>query len=155
MSGPGELVLTDVLTDSPEAAVLIAELQQYYVRIYGGEDRTPVAAGEFGPPDGVFVLARLDGDLAGCAALRRHDAEAAELKRLYVRPAYRRLGLARRLMAAMEDRARGLGYRRLVLETGSRQPEAVLLYEALGYRRTDNFGYHQESPSVRSFVRSL
>ena len=150
-----DLTVLDAPADGPQAQLLIAELQQYYVQVYGGEDRTPVAAAEFAPPEGVFVLARVNGELAGCAALRRHDPGSAEVKRLYIRAGFRRLGLARRLMATLEDRARELGYQQLVLETGSAQLEAVRLYEALGYRRTDNFGFHQDSPSVRSFVRPL
>ena len=150
-----KLELVDARFDGPEAGVLFAEVQAYYVRIYGGEDRTPIDADDFAPPGGAFLLGYLDGELVGCAALRRHDDGTVELKRMYVRPAYRRRGLARQLLSAIEDRARALGYRRLLLETGSKQPEAVALYESHGYRRAENFGFHHDSPSVRSFVRTL
>jgi len=134
---------------------LIAELQQEYILRYGGPDETPVDPRGFDPPDGTFLIAELDGDLAGCAGLRRHDQGIAELKRMYVRPTYRRRGLARLLLGAVEDRALALGYRQLILETGSEQPEALALYVASGYQPYENFGYYQGSGLDCSFIKDL
>ena len=82
-----------------------------------------------------YFVARLGGRLAGCVALVVHDdlPGAGEVKRLYVDDSARRAGVAQALMSTLEARAveRGLG--RVVLETGNRQPEAVALYERLGY----------------------
>lgn len=74
---------------------------------------------------------------------------------MYVRAAYRRRGLARLLLGAVEDRAAKLGYRRLVLETGSEQPEALALYLASGYQPYESFGYYQGSGLGRSFIKDL
>jgi len=150
-----ELYLRPVPLDGPEGHVLIGELQQEYVTRYGGPDETPVDPRAFDLPDGVFLVAELDGELAGCAGLRRHEGETAELKRMYVRAGYRRRGLARVLLGAVEDEARKLGYRQLLLETGSRQPEAVALYENSGYAPTENFGYYQDSGLDSSYVKDL
>ena len=149
------LRLRTVPLDGPEALLLIGELQQEYVARYGGPDETPVNPRSFDPPEGAFLVAELDGDLAGCAGLRRHDPEIAELKRMYVRATHRRRGLARVLLNAVEEQARELGYRQLILETGSAQPEALALYQSSGYEPLANFGHYQDSGLDRSFVKDL
>jgi GNAT superfamily N-acetyltransferase len=63
----------------------------------------------------------------------------AEIKRMYVVPAARRQGLGRRLLEALEDRARELGYARIRLDTGARQPHAQAMYERAGYHPIDNY----------------
>jgi GNAT superfamily N-acetyltransferase len=155
MPGPDALEVRDARFDGPEALALTAEVQQFYVEIYGGPDSTPLAADDFAPPAGAFLIVVLDGVTVGCAGLRRQDPATVELKRMYIRPAYRRRGLARALLLALEDRARQLGYRRLILETGLKQPEAIALYQADGYRPTENYGFHRSSPNARSFVKAL
>lgn len=85
------------------------------------------------PPLGVFLLATSDGLPVGCVALKSVDARTGEVKRLWVAPAARGLGLARRLMRAIEDRARGQGLARLQLDTNSALTEAVRLYESDGW----------------------
>ena len=150
-----DLTFRDTPLDGPAAGTLIAELQQEYVVRYGGPDETPVDPRAFDPPGGAFLVAELGGDLAGCAGLRRHEEHIAELKRMYVRAGYRRRGLARLLLRAIEDRAAKLGYRQLILETGSEQPEALALYLASGYQPYQNFGYYQGSGLDRSFIKDL
>ena len=88
-----------------------------------------------------YFVARLDGRLAGCVALVVHDdlPGAGEVKRLYVDDSARRTGVAQALMSALEARAVERGLRRVVLETGNRQPEAVALYERLGYAVVDPY----------------
>lgn len=154
---PQQLRLVDVRYDAPVATELIAELQAEYVVRYGGPDETPVEVAEFAAPRGAFFVALLDGgtDAVGCGALRRFDDDTAEIKRMYVRATHRRRGLARRLLAAIEDRAAELGYRRVVLETGLEQPEALALYRQAGYQPITNFGHHKESPAARSFEKIL
>ncbi|MGZ8179106.1 GNAT family N-acetyltransferase [Williamsia sp. SKLECPSW1] len=88
-----------------------------------------------------YFVARVDGRPGGCVALVRHDdlPDAVEVKRLYVDATARRAGVAQALMTALENRARDLGRTRVVLETGNRQPEAVTLYERLGYAVTEPY----------------
>ena len=105
-------------------AELAAEVERRYAGDGEGSDPSePVDPAAFGPPTGAFVVARLDGDPVGCGALRRRDAALAEVKRMYVRPHARRLGVSRLVLAELERLAADLGYRRLRLETGLRQPE--------------------------------
>jgi ribosomal protein S18 acetylase RimI-like enzyme len=90
--------------------------------------------GTYAPPMGALLLARVDGSAAGCAAVRRHGTTAAELKRLYVRPSYRGLGLGRHLTEAAIAIARELGYASVRLDTTPEMATAQSLYEALGFR---------------------
>lgn len=153
--------MTSALTLTPEpldgdlARTLIGELQAEYVTRYGGQDATPVAAEQFAPPSGGFWVLRHAGRAIGCAGLRRHDAVTAELKRMYVRAAHRGQGRSRWLLARMEQRARDLGYRRIVLETGNRQPEALALYTSSGYAPTAAFGRYACSPDSTHLARDL
>jgi GNAT superfamily N-acetyltransferase len=97
---------------------------------------------------GAFLVVYRDGAPVGCGALRRLDAETAELKRMYVAPAARGTGLGRRLLDALEAEARALGVRRLVLETGTRQTAALALYRATGFRPIPLYGEYLLSPDT-------
>jgi ribosomal protein S18 acetylase RimI-like enzyme len=90
--------------------------------------------GDYAPPRGMLLLAEVDGAAAGCAALRPFAGDVAELKRLYVRPAYRGLGLGRRLTETALADARDRGYRRVRLDTVPGMETAQALYVALGFR---------------------
>ncbi|HMM53965.1 MAG TPA: GNAT family N-acetyltransferase [Candidatus Desulfobacillus sp.] len=90
--------------------------------------------GEYAPPRGGLWLAEAQGGDAGCAALRPLGGEAAELKRMYVRPAWRGRGLGRCLAGTIIASARAAGYRALRLDTLSSMAEARALYRSLGFR---------------------
>jgi WS/DGAT/MGAT family acyltransferase len=147
--------LDEVPFDSELAQSLVAEVQQEYVRRYGGQDETPVDPTEFAPPDGSFLVARVGSTPIGCAGMRRHGDGTVEVKRMFVRVEHRRRGHARRLLAALEDRARAQGCRRVVLETGLAQPEAIALYTSAGYTPIAGFGHYKDAPLSRSFARDL
>ena len=150
------IVLVDEPFDGPVAAGLIDEVQQEYVVRYGGQDEAPVDAAEFAPArGGAFLVAIADGEPVGCVGLRRHDAAMAEIKRMYVRPTHRRRGLGRVLLRSVETRATALGYTRVLLETGTRQPEAIALYTADGYRPLKGFGHYAGHAGSRAFAKDL
>src|SRR5689334_18520421 len=73
--------------------------------------------GDYAPPRGALLVARVDGDLGGCVALRPFDGDVCEMKRLFVAPAVRGAGLGRMLARAIVDEARRLGYTRMRLDT--------------------------------------
>jgi GNAT superfamily N-acetyltransferase len=151
----GGIELRDEPYDGPSASLLIDAVQAEYVVRYGGPDETPVDPAEFAAPHGLFVIAYLDGEPVAMGGLRRHGDGEVEVKRMYVAPEARRRGLSRVVLAHLEDRARGLGATRVVLETGLRQPEAIKLYETAGYEPIDGFGHYAEAPLSRSFAKPL
>ena len=106
--------------------------------------------GELEPPSGRFLVARMEGEPVGCGGVYAQDgAGPAELRRMYVQPEARGLGISRRILEALEQEARALGRKRLWLETGVNQPEAIGLYESSGFERIPNFGpYVGEARSV-------
>ena len=93
----------------------------------------------------------------GCGAWRTHGGtgEVAEIKRMYVVPAARGRGVATRILRGLEDSAREAGRTRIILETGTGQPEAIALYVKAGYQRVPDFGHYKDEPGVRSFGREL
>lgn len=97
---------------------------------------------------GAFLIAYLDGEAAGCGAVRRIDEATAELKRMYVEPSVRGRGVGRKLLEALEHEARLLGVTRIVLETGTRLAPAIRMYEAAGYARIPLFGEYVSSPET-------
>ena len=134
--------------DDPVAVELVEQVQQEYVVRYGGRDAAPVDPAEFALPDGVFLVAEVGGVPAGCGGWRVHGPGVVEIKRMYVGPAFRRHGIARRLLAALEDMASAAGHGQLVLNSGGRQPEALALYARAGYTPVPGYGVYAESPEA-------
>lgn len=166
---PGaSLEITTAAYDDPDSVRLVDAVQEFYRERYGGADRTPVDPAEFAPPRGLFLLGSLAGVPVCCGGWRRRDAADigpedatvlvpgdAEVKRMWVDPASRRRGLARRMLAELERTAAAAGCRRIVLESGDRQPEATAFYRRLGYRAMPRFGVYREESGSRCFVREL
>ncbi len=110
--------------------------------------------GKYGPPDGALLLAMEQQHAIGCVALRRFSPTDAEMKRLFVRPAYRHLGLGRVLAQRIIERARDFGYRRMVLDTLDTMQGAKALYRSLGF--VDIAAYYDNPlPSVLYFAMEL
>lgn len=100
--------------------------------------------GLYVPPEGRLLLANQEGpggaeQLIGCAALRKFEPDTCELKRLYVRPAFRGLGAGRELVKQLIDEARGIGYRRMLLDTLPSMREAHKIYRTLGFREIPSY----------------
>lgn len=141
--------------DDPVAQHLVERVQQEYVLRYGGRDEAVVDPADFTPPAGLFLVAEVDGVPAGCGAWRLLPSGDVEIKRVYVEPAFRRRGLAQRLMAALEDSAARAGHRTVVLNTGQQQPEALALYARLGYRAVPGYGVYACAPDAVFLGRDL
>jgi GNAT superfamily N-acetyltransferase len=134
---------------SPDAKILIEQLSNELAPRYpdsrkGGAGFRPA---DMDIPGACFVVARADGVAVGCGAIRPFDEEpgVAEVKRMFVQPAHRGRGLSRRILAKLEEAAKGFGYRTLVLETGDKQMEAIGLYEKSGFKRCDCWGEYIHS----------
>ena len=134
--------------DDPLAQYLIEQVQQEYVRRYGGRDAAVVDPAEFLPPRGLFLVAEVDGVPAGCGAWRALPSGSAEIKRVYVEPAFRRRGIAQLVVAALEEGAAAAGHAEVVLNTGHEQPEALALYVDLGYRPVPGYGIYACAPGA-------
>jgi putative acetyltransferase len=102
-------------------------------------------AGEVAADKGAFLVGYLDAEPVACGAIRCIDAGIAEIKRMYVIPAARGRGFSSSILTALEEHARQLGVRRLVLETGPRQLAALALYRRAGYVPVPRFGEYTHS----------
>lgn len=102
--------------------------------------------GAFSPPEGCLLLAGIDGQVAGCVALRSLDAGICEMKRMYVRPAFRGKGIGRALGGQVIREARSRGYRLMRLDTADTMKAAQELYNSLGFERTQP--YYELPPDI-------
>jgi GNAT superfamily N-acetyltransferase len=141
---------------SPEAMQLIRALSEELSIRYEEDD----GGGNFDPADvqqprSVFVMARLHGEAVGCGALRPMTHEIAEIKRMYVAPRARGLGIGRLILGELEEHGRRFRYRAIWLETGTRQPEAMRLYESAGYLRIPNYGQYRDHPLSVCYEKKL
>jgi GNAT superfamily N-acetyltransferase len=142
--------------DHPDAASLIGQVQDYYQQIYGGHDGDLMAADEFDPPDGLFLVGYLNGEPVACGGWRRRDARSVEIKRMYVAESVRRAGLARVMLAELERTAAAAGVDQVVLNTGYRQRDAMRFYEANGYRPSeDRYGHYEHIHGAFFFAKNL
>jgi putative acetyltransferase len=140
--------------DAPESRRLRLELLADLYQRYGGDP----GAAALDPDEAAdaFLIARDEEARAlGCVALRRYDAEVWELRRMYVRPLARGRGIGACLVAALEARVRARGGRRVILECGTAQPEAMALYRRCGYELIPAFGVYAGSPQQRCFGREI
>lgn len=98
--------------------------------------------GEYAPPDGQLLLAYFNNEPVGCVALRKFGESTCEMKRLYVRPPFRGLGIGRRLAEDIIDGARQRGYRIMRLDTIATMFEAINLYKSLGFQERDSYRFN-------------
>ncbi len=151
----GELRVVAEPYDGPAGAVLVPRVQQEYVARYGGPDETPIDPAEFAGSRGCFLVGYLGDVPVGCGGVRLLADGAAEIKRMYVAPTVRGRGIARALLAALEEAARAAGAEQVQLETGSLQPEAMALYASSGYEPIPPYGHYRCAPESRCFAKRL
>lgn len=147
--------ITPERPDSPDACGLISELDAYFEPLYPPECRHGYSIEKLLNDEVAFFVVRVDGQPAGCGGVKLYGTEYGELKRMYVRPKFRGLGLARRLLKHLEKLARTRGAGLLRLETGIFQPEAIGLYESMGFKRIPPFGEYQADPLGLFFEKKI
>lgn len=156
---PDSLAIAAEPLTSDVAALLIAELNAELSARYPepGATHFQLDPREVAPGAGVFLVARLAHRPVACGALRclrdptakrELGARVGELKRMYVAPDLRGRGIGRALLARLEAEARALGLDRLVLETGTRQAEALTLYSRAGFMPISAYGEYAGSPAT-------
>nr|WP_253862897.1 GNAT family N-acetyltransferase [Prauserella halophila] len=148
--------------DHPDSTKLIDLVQQEYVGRYGDPDVTPVDPAEFAPPQGIFLVGYRDEVPIACGGWRAHAAgdgslrgRDAEIKRMFVVDGERGRGHSRAMLAALERTAAEYGCRRIVLETGYKQPEAIALYRSSGYHEIEKFGVYAQDPISVCMAKEL
>jgi putative acetyltransferase len=129
-----------------EVERLLEALDAYQSRLYPPESNHFLDVTALAAPTIRLFVARRDGEAVGCGALRLDAAGYGELKRMFVLPTARGLGLGRRILDRIEEEARREGLTCVRLETGVHQPEALGLYRAAGYAERDAFGEYAPDP---------
>lgn len=104
--------------------------------------------GKYAPPEGRLYIAQCDGRAAGCVALRALGGVRCEMKRLFVRPEYRCLGIGKRLVMRVVEDATALHYRQMCLDTLLSLEKAVALYEAVGFRRIEPYCFNPTADAL-------
>jgi putative acetyltransferase len=141
--------------DSPDARALITELEAELVPLYPKASRHGYSVDKLIVQGVAFFVVRHEGAAAGCGGIQLYGSEYGELKRMYVRPAHRGLGLAKQMLEHLAGHARSHGVTLLRLETGIHQHAAIGLYEQLGFRLVPPFGTYREDPLSRFYEKKL
>ncbi len=132
--------------NTPDAMLLIAELEAVLEPYYPAESRHGYSVDKLIREGVAFFVARAEGELAGCGGVQFYGTDYAELKRMYVRPTFRGKGVAKVLLAHLTDHTHQHGISVLRLETGIYQEAAIGLYEKTGFERIPPFGDYRDDP---------
>jgi putative acetyltransferase len=155
MTGNVSITILPERPDSAAAVALIQELEATLDPLYPAESRHGFSVEKLVAENVPFFVLCCDGRPAGCGGVKLFGSEYGEIKRIFVRPQYRGKGLSKLIMEHLEEYARGRGISILRLETGIYQPEAIGLYERLGYRRTGPFGEYKDDPLSVYFEKEI
>jgi GNAT superfamily N-acetyltransferase len=140
---------------APEALALIHQLDIDLAARYPGSPIHGIDTLEFAQAGGYFLVAKEGAAFVGCGAFRPLDAERAEIKRMFVVPAFRRQGRSRTILRHLEGEIERRGFREIVLETGCNQPEAIAFYLAEGYRPIPLFSPYVDDTISRCFAKPI
>jgi GNAT superfamily N-acetyltransferase len=148
-------VIVEERADSPDAMQLIAELDDVLNPLYAAESRHGYSVEKLLREGVAFFVMRHDGTPAGCGGIKLVGTEYAEVKRMYVRPKFRGLGLGKLMLHHLAAYAQQNGVKVLRLETGIHQKEAISLYERFGFQRIPPFGEYFEDPVSLCYEKRL
>jgi putative acetyltransferase len=141
--------------NSIDARTLIAELEAYLDPLYPAESRHGLSVEQLLRKKVAFFVLRQEGVAAGCGGVQLFGTEYGEVKRMYIRPQYRGLGLAKKMLDHLEAYARENDVKLLRLETGIYQSEAIGLYERMGFQQISPFGAYCEDPLSRFYEKRI
>lgn len=144
MSNEAPVRIIRTHSDEPDFGKLIAELDKHLSNVFGVQqefyDRLNVIN-----RSNTVVLAYKDEIPAGCGCLREYDSQTVEVKRMFVPAEYRGMGIASRVLHELEEWAKELGYKQIILETGTLLKEARALYQKHGYQVTEKWGEYVDA----------
>ena len=150
------ITIVETNPDSPEAVALINELDEYLNQLpYPDHSRHAYSIDKLLREGVAFFVAQYEGKSAACGGIKLFDAEYGEVKRMYVRPVYRGLGLGKAMLNHLAQYARERQVDLLRLETGIFQTEAIGLYDRYGFQRRPPFGEYVEDPISVYFEKSI
>ena len=141
--------------DSPDGRAMIDELERYFNSVYGEYDGYGASPEQMIADNVAFIVLREDGEAVACGGIKLYGTEYGELKRIFVRPGYRGKGYGRQIVDELAAHARQHGVSLLRLETGVHQPEAIAMYERLGFERIPRFGDYPADPLSVYFKKQL
>lgn len=148
--------IEQVSPDSSDAVELIRELDEHLdQQPYTPSSRHAFSVDKLLREEVVFFVARYKNQLAGCGGVKLFAKDYGEVKRMFVRPAFRGLGLGRKILDRLAEHAHAQNIDLLRLETGIYQTEAIALYEKYGFKRRAPFGKYREDPLSVYFEKSL
>jgi GNAT superfamily N-acetyltransferase len=148
-------LITPERPDTADAHELIEELEAYLTPLYPRESRHGYSVEKLLAEGVAFFVIRHDGIPAGCGGVQFCGSEYGEIKRMYIRPRFRGLGLGRLMLEHLADHARRQGIDVLRLETGIHQHAAIRLYESEGFVSIPPFGAYREDPLSRFYEKRL
>ncbi len=152
---PPSAIITLERPDTADAQLLIAELEAQLDPLYPRESRHGLTVAQLMTEDVAFFVLRWNGAPASCGGVKLYGADYGEVKRMYVRPQFRGLGLSKLMLNHLADYARARGVDLLRLETGIHQTEAIGLYERMGFHRIPPFGAYTDDPLSLFFEKRL
>jgi putative acetyltransferase len=151
-----QITIVEEQPDSPDALKLLGELDEaLWLHPYPPESRHAFTVEKLLREGVAFFVARMDAEPAACGGLKLFDSEYGEIKRMYVRPAFRGRGLGKAVLNHLADYAQQQQVNLLHLETGIYQVEAIGLYESWGFRRRPPFGEYKVDPLSVYFEKLL
>lgn len=139
----------------PAVAEIVHELDRHLLALYPAESNYLLDVETLAEPSVRFFAVTVNGEYCGCGAITLHGRDYAEVKRVFVRPARRGLGLGKRILKTLEDAARNEGVRSLRLETGNAQPDALSLFEDAGFVRCGPFGDYRPDDPYSVFMEKV
>jgi GNAT superfamily N-acetyltransferase len=148
-------LITREQPDSAAAVALITELEAHLSPLYPSESRHGLSVDRLLAEGVAFFLTRYDATPAGCGGIKLFGTAYGEVKRMYVRPQFRGLGLGALMLEHLAGYARDHGVAILRLETGIHQRAAIALYERAGFRRIPPFGAYKEDPLSRCYEKRI
>lgn len=141
--------------DTADAVMLIDELEQHLAPYYPATSRHGYSVEKLIQQGVAFFVVRVDDVPAGCGGVQFFGNEYGELKRMFVRPRFRGLGLARLMLEYLEQYTLEHHIHLLRLETGIHQKEAIGLYEGMGFQSIPPFGEYVDDPLSKFFEKKL
>jgi GNAT superfamily N-acetyltransferase len=155
-AGPKLIAVVEVRPDCTEALALLTELDaQLATNPYPPESCHAFNVEKLLREQVAFFVTRYDGQPAGCGGVKLFGTEYGEVKRMFVRPAFRGLGLGKAMLQHLAERCRARQVNVLRLETGIYQSEAIGLYEGFGFQRRAPFGAYREDPNSIYFEKVI